>query len=123
MKKGFPHGNPFLLEVILEGDCRIDEERLVVVSVIDEVVANLDLATKADVWRHIIPELRLGEDDEHAVTLMTWAPVLTSPEIDEAREGTLVMGEVQAPHTRELETAVGIGVFIALEVLLVHQLY
>ena len=112
-----------MLEIPLKRYGRIDEERLVVISVVDEVVAELYLATEADVLSDIIPELRFGEDDEHAVTLMTWAPVLTAPEIDEAREGTLVMGEVQAPHTRELETTVGIGVFIALEVLLVHQLY
>ena len=112
-----------MLEIPLKRYGRIDEERLVVVSVVDEVVAEFNLATEADVLSDIIPELRFCEDDEHAVALMTWAPVLTAPEIDEAREGTLVMGEVQTPHTRELETAVGIGVFIALEVLLVHQLY
>ena len=112
-----------MLEIPLKRYGRIDEERLVVISVVNEVVAELNLATEADVLSDIIPELRFCEDDEHAVAFMTWVPVLTSPEIDEAREGALVMGEVQAPHTRELETAVSIGVFIALEVLLVHQLY
>jgi len=112
-----------LLEVILECYSRIDEERLVVVSVIDEVVANLDLATKADILRHIIPELRLGEDDEHAVTLVAGTPVLTAPEIDEAREGALVVGKVKTPDTCELEAVIGARVVVALEVALVHQLY
>ena len=84
-KKGLPGREPFFgLEIPLKRYGRIDEERLVVVSVVDEVVAELNLATEADVLSDIIPELRFGEDDEHTVALMTWAPVLTSPEIDEA---------------------------------------
>ena len=59
------------LEVPLQGDGRIDEERLVVVGVVDEVVADLHLGAEREVVGNIIPELRLGEDDKHTVAL-TW---------------------------------------------------
>ena len=88
-----------------------------------EVVADLHLTTYREVIGEIIPELRLGEDDEHAMTFLTGTPVLATPEVDEAIETAFVMGKVDAPYTRKLEAAVGTGIFIALEVLLIHKLY
>ena len=107
------------LEVPLQGDSRIYEERLVVVGVVDEVVADLHLGAEREVVGNIIPELRLGEDDKHTVALMARTPVHTAPEFDEAREGTLLVGIVQAPHTRQLKTVVGRSVFVTLEEALV----
>ena len=47
------------LEVPLQGKRRVDEERLVVVGVVDEVVADLNLATNAQVLVAVVPELGL----------------------------------------------------------------
>ena len=52
------------LEVPLQGERRINEERLVVVGVVDEVVADLNLTTKAQVLVGVVPQLGFGEDDE-----------------------------------------------------------
>ena len=106
------------LEVPLQGKRRVNEERLVVVGVVDEVVADLNLTTKAQVLVGVVPQLGFGEDDELTMTI----GIFTTPEIDEAREGER-LAEVQAPDTRELEAVVGRGVLIALEITLVHQLY
>jgi len=46
-----------MLEVPLGGNRGIDEERLVVVGVIDEIVADLDLRPETQMGRDIIPEL------------------------------------------------------------------
>ena len=73
-------GRPFDLEVPLYAECGIDEEGLVVDGVINEVVADLHLAAKADMVGEVVPQLRLGEDDELAVTI----GLLSAPEIDEA---------------------------------------
>ena len=71
-----------LLEVPLGGNRGIDEERLVVVGVIDEIVADLDLRPETQMGRDIIPELGLGEDDQLSVAV----GLLAAPEVDEARE-------------------------------------
>lgn len=68
--------------------------------------------------RDVVPELRLGEDNKLAVAIS----LLTAPEIDEAGEGTLVMGEVQPPDTCELGTVISRGAIVALEEALVEQL-
>ena len=80
---------------------------LIVVSIIDEIIADLNLRTETEIRCHIIPELRFCQDDEHAMAHVTCTPVLTTPEIDEAREGTFLISEIQAPDTRQLETMVG----------------
>ena len=49
----------FYSEVPLGRNGGVDEERLVVVSVIDEVVADLDLWAKAEVRGDVVPELGL----------------------------------------------------------------
>ena len=108
-----------LLEIPLHGDGRIDEEGLVVVGVIDKVVAELHLAADAEMIGKIIPELGLGENDELSVAV----GLLDTPEIDEAREGTLLVGKIQAPHSCQLETVVGRSVVVALEETLIHQLH
>ena len=112
-----------LLEVPLNGQCRVDKERLVIICVVNKIITNFYLRADTEMAGCIEPELWFGKDDEHAVALMTWAPVFTAPEIDEAREGTFLVGEVQAAHARELEAAVGRGVVVALEELLVHELH
>lgn len=48
-----------VLEVPLHSECRVDEERLVIVSIIDEVVTDLNLGTNAEVIGEVIPKLRL----------------------------------------------------------------
>ena len=49
----------FFLEVPLNSKCWIYEEALIIVSIIDEVVAYLNLATYAEMIGNIVPELRL----------------------------------------------------------------
>ena len=90
------------LEVPLQGKRRVDEERLVVVGVVDEVVADLNLTTKAQVLVGVVPQLGFGEDDELSMAI----GIFTTPEINEAGEGER-LAEVQAPDTRELGTVVG----------------
>ena len=110
---------PVWLEIPLGTQRRINEERLVVVGVVDEVVANLNLCTEAEMRRHIVPQLRLGEHHELSVTV----GFLSAPEVDEAGECDGSIGEVQSPDARELEAVVAAGVLIALEEALVHELH
>ena len=67
----------------------------------------------------VVPELGFGEDNELSVAI----GLLSAPEIDKAREGALVLCEVQAPDTRELGTIIGRGTIVALEEAFVEQLY
>ena len=68
------------LEVPLQGDGRIHEERLIIVGVVDEVVAEFDLGADRKMIIGIIPQLGLGEDHELAVAI----GILATPEVDEA---------------------------------------
>jgi hypothetical protein len=88
------------LEIPLNSDGRIHKERLVAVGVVDEVIADFHLATDAEVFRGIEPDLRLREDNQFTVTV----GLLLTPEIDKAREGTLLIGKRRTPHTRQLGT-------------------
>jgi hypothetical protein len=47
------------LEVPLNCESWVDEECLIIVSVVDEVVAKLSLCSNAEVVGDVIPELRL----------------------------------------------------------------
>ena len=47
------------LEVPLNCESWVNEECLIIVSVVDEVVAKLNLGTNAEVVGDVIPELRL----------------------------------------------------------------
>ena len=67
----------------------------------------------------IIPQLGLREDDQTAVTVS----FLATPEINETREGELPVEEVQPPDPRQLGTGISMSVLIALEELLIKQLY
>ena len=86
------------LEVPLHAEGRVDEERLVVVGVVDEVITNLYLGTDAEMLGGIVPQLGLGEYYQLTVTV----GLLATPEIDEAREGH-ILTEVQSPDASELE--------------------
>ena len=110
-------------EVPLHSQRGIDKERLVVIGIVDEVVAHLNLGTQAQMVVKVVPELGLGEDNEHTVTIMVSTPILTTPEVDESGEGALLVGEGQAPDTGQLEAGIGVGVVVALEELLIHELY
>ena len=68
-----------MLEIPFKGEGGIDKEGLIIVGVVDEVVANLYLTTKAQMFVEVIPELRLGEDDELSMAIS----ILTTPEINE----------------------------------------
>ena len=62
------------LEVPLQGKRRVNEERLVVVGVVDEVVADLNLTTKAQVLVGVVPQLGFGEDDELTMAIKSMKP-------------------------------------------------
>jgi hypothetical protein len=47
------------LEVPLNCESWVNEERLIIVSIVNEVVAKLNLGTNAEVVGDVIPELRL----------------------------------------------------------------
>jgi hypothetical protein len=106
------------LEVPLNCESWVNEERLVIVSVVDEVVAKLNLGTNAEVVGDVIPELRLREEYQLTMTIS----ILTTPQIKETREGALVVSEVKTPYTCELNRVVSRCIVVALEVTLVHQL-
>ena len=67
----------------------------------------------------IVPELRLGQENQLTVTVGLFA----TPEINETREGSLLVSEVQAPYTSELYRIIGAGIVVALKEALIHQLY
>lgn len=69
-----------MLEIPFKGEGGIDKESLIIVGVVDEVVADLYLTTKAQMFVEVIPELGLGEDDELTMAIS----ILTTPEINEA---------------------------------------
>ena len=69
-----------MLEIPFKGEGGIDKEGLIIVGIVDEVVADLYLTTKAQMLVTVIPELGLGEDDELTMAIS----ILTTPEINEA---------------------------------------
>lgn len=107
------------LKVPLQSEGGIDEERLIIVGVEDEVVAELHLGTNGEMLCGVVPELGLREDDEHAVAVGLHA----APEVYKARESTLLIGEGGAPDTRQLSTIVSIINIVALKEALIHQLH
>ena len=74
--------------------------------------------TDAEMLSGIKPELRLGEDDQFAMSI----GFLLSPEIDEARESAFLIGKGGAPDTRELGAVEGRIEIRTLEETLVKQL-
>ena len=69
-----------MLEIPFKGEGGIDKEVLIIVGIVDEVVADLYLTTTAQMLVTVIPELRLGENDELSMAIS----ILTTPEINEA---------------------------------------
>ena len=69
-------------EIPLQCEGGIHEEGFVVDRIINEVITDFHLGAYAEVIGHVIPQLRLGENDELAVTI----GLLTTPEIDKTRE-------------------------------------
>ena len=106
-------------EVPLHGQRRVDEERVVVVSVVNEMAAQLPLGADAKMRGAVVPQLRFRQDDELSVAV----GLFSAPEVDEAGEGELPVAEVQPPYARQLQAVVGRSVVVALKVALVHQLY
>ena len=107
------------LKVPFDGERRVEEEGFVVKSVINEVAADLPFRTNAEMTGGMIPELGLGKHDELSVPV----PFLTPPQVDETGKSAGLVSECRAPYSRELNTWVGTGVVVALEIVLVHQLY
>ena len=109
------------LEVPLDGKGRIDEEGLVAlrIGIVNKVIGEFPLSTDAKVLSEIVPQLGLREDDQTAVTVS----LLTTPEVNETRESELPVEEVQPPDARQLGTGISMSVLIALEELLIKQLY
>ena len=105
-------------EIPLHTEGGVDEESLIVEGVINEIVADFNFGAYTEVVGDIIPQLRLGEDDELAVTI----GLLSTPEIDEARERHFAVEEMNAPHTCELHAIVGCIEIVALEETLIEQL-
>ena len=66
----------------------------------------------------IIPQLRLGEDDELPMTIS----LLSAPEINETRERHLSVEEMDAPHTCQLHAVVSRIEVVVLKKTLVKQL-
>ena len=94
----------------------------VAIAVENEVVADFDLSTQADV--HVVhtlqlvkvePELRFAQHDELATD------ILVVPDINETREGAEPVSKRVAPDARQLETIEGTAVG-TLEIILVEGL-
>ena len=67
----------------------------------------------------VVPELRFGEHHQLSVTVS----FLSTPEINEAREGASLVGKSDAPYTGQLHAMVSMSIVVALEVALVEHLY
>ena len=87
-----------VLESELNSNSRVDEERIIIVSVIDEVIAYLHLTTDAEILCHVIPDLWLCHEYELTVAVSLFA----TPEIYEARECQSIIGECGAPYASQL---------------------
>ena len=109
----------FILEVPLNCQGWVNEELFIVIGVINEVVANLNLGTYTEMLGGIVPQLRLGKENQLTVTIS----LLSTPEINKTREGTLLIGKVQAPHTSKLNRIISTGIIVALKEALIHQLH
>ena len=99
------------LEVPLNRKCWVNEELLIVVGIIDEVVTNLHLCTNAEMLGSIIPELRLRKNNQLSMTIC----LLTTPEINKARESAFSISKVQTPYTSKLGRIVSRCIVVTLK--------